>query len=93
MARGWFGKPLAPDRMSKEFARIRRRAGLSGVHLHTLKHTHATLMLKAGIPAKVVSERLGHSNIGITMDSYSHVLPGMQKDAAAKSSRLQGKGQ
>lgn len=88
-----FGKPLAPDRMSKEFARIRRSAGLNGIRLHDLRHTHATLMLRAGIPAKIVSERLGHADIGTTMNIYSHVLPGMQEEAAARFSQLLGRGQ
>ncbi len=51
---------------------------------HDLRHSHATQLLRLGIPAKVVSERLGHSTIGITLDTYSHVLPGMQEEAAHK---------
>jgi integrase len=49
---------------------------------HDLRHTHATQLLRQGVHPKIVSERLGHSNIGITLDTYSHVLPGMQEDAA-----------
>ncbi len=56
--------------------------GLSSVRFHDLRHTHATLMLKEGIHPKIVSERLGHSSINITLDTYSHVLPGMQETAA-----------
>ena len=52
------------------------------VRFHDLRHTHATLMLKQGIHPKIVSERLGHSTITTTMDTYSHVLPGMQENAA-----------
>jgi len=52
--------------------------------MHDLRHTHATLMLKAGVHPKVVSERLGHANIAITLDTYSHVLPGQQEAAAEK---------
>jgi integrase len=48
-----------------------------------LRHTHATLAIKAGVPVKVVSERLGHASTSFTMDTYAHVLPGMQEDAAA----------
>jgi len=51
--------------------------------LHDLRHTHATILLKAGVPVKVVSERLGHSSPAFTMTVYQHVLPGMQADAAA----------
>jgi integrase len=53
-----------------------------------LRHTHATLMLTAGVHPKVVSERLGHANIGITLDIYSHVLPGLQEAAAEKFDRI-----
>ena len=60
-----------------------RRIGLK-VRFHDLRHTHASQLLRAGISPKVVSERLGHSTIGITLDVYSHVLPGMQEEAAAK---------
>ena len=47
-----------------------------------MRHSHATQLLKQGIHPKIVSERLGHSSINITLDLYSHVLPGMQRDAA-----------
>ena len=51
---------------------------------HDLRHAHATHMLASGVHPKVASERLGHSKIGITLDLYSHVMPGMQEDAVAK---------
>ncbi len=54
------------------------------MRFHDLRHTHASQLLRAGVSAKVVSERLGHSAIGITLDTYSHILPGMQEEAAAK---------
>jgi integrase len=57
------------------------------IRLHDLRHSHATLGLASGIPAKVMSERLGHSKVGITLDLYSHVTPGMQEDAARSSAR------
>jgi len=53
-----------------------------------LRHTHATILLKAGVPAKVVSERLGHANVAFTMSVYQHILPGMQADAARTYGRL-----
>ncbi|MEW6227917.1 MAG: tyrosine-type recombinase/integrase [Bacillota bacterium] len=59
-------------------------AGLSDMRFHDLRHTNATLVLEAGVPAKVVSERLGHSGIGITLDTYSYVLLTMQEQAASK---------
>jgi integrase len=61
-----------------------RRAGLPSIRLHDVRHSYATAALAAGVPAKVVSERLGHANIAITMDLYSHVLPSMD-DAAART--------
>ena len=52
--------------------------------LHDLRHTHATMLLRQGVHPKVVQERLGHANVGITLDIYSHVAPHMQSDAAEK---------
>ena len=76
------GSPFYPDTVSKVFATIIKKAGLPHVRLHDLRHTHASLMLKQGVNPKIVSERLGHSSIAITMDVYSHVLPGLQEAAA-----------
>jgi integrase len=78
------GSPVNPNAVTLAFRRIIRRAGLKDIRIHDLRHTHASLMLKAGIHPKVVSERLGHANIGITLDLYSHVLPGLQEAAAEK---------
>jgi integrase len=75
------GRPLHPDLITHWFRRLARQAVLPPIRLHDVRHSYATAALKAGIPAKVVSERLGHANISITLDTYSHVLPGM--DAAA----------
>ena len=58
--------------------------GSLGIRFHDLRHTHATQLLREGIHPKVVSERLGHSAIAITLDIYSHVLPDMQQEAAEK---------
>lgn len=60
----------------------------SSTRIHDLRHTHATLMLKAGVHPKVVSERLGHANIAITLDTYSHVLPGLQEAAAERFEKV-----
>lgn len=65
-----------------------KRAGLPNLHFHDLRHTAATLMLKEGIHPKVVQERLGHSQISLTLDTYSHVLPSMQAEAAEKLDQL-----
>jgi integrase len=56
--------------------------------LHDLRHSHASAALAAGVPAKVVSERLGHATIAVTMDIYSHVLPGLDREAADTVARL-----
>lgn len=78
------GSPWKPDSISTLFRSLVQRGGLGHVRFHDLRHSHATQLLRLGVPAKVVSERLGHSTIGITLDTYSHVLPGMQEDAAQK---------
>ena len=54
------------------------------IRFHDLRHTHGSLLIKDGIPVKVVSERLGHANIALTMQTYQHILPGMQADAATE---------
>jgi integrase len=76
------GSPLHPDRLSELFCRLVRDSGLRPIRLHDLRHTHASLLLKAGVPLKVVSERLGHADPAFTMRVYQHVMPGMQAAAA-----------
>ena len=76
------GRPVRPEWFSKEFGRIVEASGVPRIRLHDVRHTYATLALKAGVHAKVVSERLGHSSIAITLDLYSHVTPGMARGAA-----------
>jgi integrase len=76
------GSPLSPTAFTKRFAALLKREGLPHVRFHDLRHSHATQLLRQGVNVKVVSERLGHSTISITLDTYSHVLPGMQEDAA-----------
>ena len=78
------GSPFYPNSVSRAFARIIKETGIPHVRLHDLRHTHATLMLKQGVHPKIVSERLGHASIVITLDTYSHVLPGLQEAAALK---------
>ena len=77
------GGPIHPDLFSQSWQRLMRGSELRRIRLHDLRHTHATILLKAGVPVKVVSERLGHSSPAFTMTVYQHVLPGMQADAAA----------
>jgi len=76
------GHPLPPYRVSQRFATLVRASGLGPLRFHDLRHTSATLLLRAGVHPKVVSERLGHAGVSITLDIYSHVLPGLQEDAA-----------
>ena len=76
------GSPETVNNLSKRWGALRDRMGLQGLRLHDLRHTSATLALEAGVHPKVVQERLGHANIGITLDTYSHVLPNMQREAA-----------
>jgi integrase len=91
------GKHQHPERFSRRFseqlARRRRDLGAGAppaIRLHDLRHTHASLMLAAGVPVKVVSERLGHSGPMITMTIYQHVMPGMQAEAAARFAAMVG---
>ena len=77
------GDPLHPDHFSQAFERLIAKIDLPRIRFHDLRHTHATLLLKAGVPIKVVSERLGHASVAFTMQVYQHVLPGMPADAAA----------
>lgn len=82
------GRPLARWNLRKAWERIQREAGLAGVRFHDLRHAHATLLLREGVHPKIVSERLGHSSVSITLDLYSHVAPSLQAQAAAKLDRL-----
>jgi integrase len=72
------------------FRPILRRAGLPPIRLYDLRHTCATLLLLADVPAKLVSERLGHSTVTLTLDTYSHVLLTMQQRAAEKMGKILG---
>lgn len=76
------GRPLQPRSITHEWVRLIEKTSLPRIRFHDLRHTHASQMLAAGVHPKVASERLGHSTIGITLDLYSHVMPGMQADAA-----------
>lgn len=79
------GNPLQMNNIGqREFAKIIRAAGVKPIKFHGLRHTCATLLLKAGVPIKVVQERLGHKKIETTLNVYAHALPSMQRDAAIK---------
>jgi integrase len=77
-------EPMQPRSLSRAFRKFMRRHKLPKIRLHDLRHSHATHLLAAGVHPKIAQERLGHSSVGITLDLYSHVLPGMQADAVAK---------
>ncbi|MCA1846979.1 MAG: site-specific integrase, partial [Actinobacteria bacterium] len=77
------GSPVHPDSFTQSFDAEVRRSGLPRIRLHDLRHTHATIALQAGIPVKVISERLGHETPAFTLKQYAHVIPGMQAEAAA----------
>ena len=76
------GKPLQPDSLTQDWARKISKTSLPQFRFRDLRHAHATHLLRTGVHPKVASERLGHSKISISLDLYSHVLPGMQEDAA-----------
>ncbi len=77
------GKPIDPCVLGHAFKRIAKRIGLENVRFHDLRHTFASLMLLRGAKPKVISEALGHSSVAFTMDTYSHIIEGMQSDAMA----------
>ena len=78
------GRPLQPRSITHEWVRLLASRGLPRIRFHDLRHAHATHLLASGVHPKIASERLGHSKVGITLDLYSHVMPGMQEDAVAK---------
>jgi len=86
---GW-GRPLYDSTVRRAFYNITREAGIERLRIHDLRHTAATLMLRAGVNPKVVSERLGHATVSITLDTYSHVLPDLQREAAAAMDAILG---
>jgi integrase len=85
------GTPLVASNVHyKQFLPLLERAGLPRIRLHDLRHTAATLLLRANVNPKVVSEMLGHASIALTLDIYSHVLPDMQQDATVAMERVLG---
>jgi integrase len=86
------GTPLYPSNLNRYFNNLIVKAGVPRIPFHGLRHTHATLLMKSGISPKVASERLGHAGIAITLQTYSHVLPEMQREAADVFARALSEG-
>jgi integrase len=82
------GEPVHADHIANRYDRLVAAAPVPALHFHGLRHTHATLLLKAGVPVHVVAQRLGHSSPALTLSIYSHVLPRQQAAAAAAFARL-----
>lgn len=82
------GEPLHPEYISRRFGRLTKKAGLPVIRLHDLRHTHASHALAVGVQMKVVQERLGHSTMALTADTYTHVMPKVRADAAELIARL-----
>ena len=74
--------------MTYAWKNLVKRSGLKPIHFHDCRHSHASLMLAKGIHPKIVQERLGHSTIAMALDTYSHVVPGLQEAAAKKFDSL-----
>lgn len=82
------GEPLRPNTITRAWSMLAARAGVKIIRLHDARHTHASLLLKQGVHPKIVQERLGHASIQITLDTYSHVAPGLQEAAAVQFEKL-----
>ena len=82
------GAPVHPIEFARVFSRRAHRAGLRPIRFHDLRHTYASIALQAGVHPKVVSERLGHASVAITLDTYSHVMPSLQEEAAERVAAL-----
>jgi integrase len=82
------GTPIDPRNDNREFKKLLARAGLPLVRLHDLRHTAASLLLAQNVPARVVMEILGHSQIALTMNTYSHVAPEVSREAAGRIAQL-----
>jgi integrase len=77
----WDGSPWAPDRLSDNFANTMEAAGLPHVTLHTLRHTHASQLIRSGVDILTVSRRLGHANATVTLNVYGHLITTEDKAA------------
>ncbi|WP_045295034.1 site-specific integrase, partial [Priestia aryabhattai] len=83
-----FGNSLDSSTLSKRFKNHAKKLGLPVIRFHDLRHTHVTMLIQQNVNVKVISERVGHSSIQITLNQYSHVLPSMQQEVADKLNTL-----
>jgi len=84
------GTPVEPRNVNRRWDELRRKAGLEGLRLHDLRHGCATFLLAQGVPARAIMDVLGHSEIGVTMNTYAHVLPVLRQEAADAIEELFG---
>ncbi|PEE73590.1 site-specific integrase [Priestia megaterium] len=82
------GKPMIPRNFRKEFYNLTEKISLPKIRFHDLRHTHATILIQQNVNVKLISERLGHAEIGTTLDTYSHVLPNMQKTVSDELDKI-----
>ena len=82
------GQPFRPDSVTQVFRRAAKKLGFTRLRFQDTRHTHASLLLLTGAHPKIVSERLGHASVAFTLDTYSHVLPGLQQAAADRLDQL-----
>ncbi|TKH05452.1 site-specific integrase [Peribacillus simplex] len=82
------GKPMIPRNFRKEFYNLTEKIGLPKIRFHDLRHTHATILIQQNVNVKLISERLGHADIETTLNTYSHVLPDMQKSVSEKLDKI-----
>ena len=85
------GRPIHPETISDWFAGHAIAAELPPIRLHDVRHSYATAALRAGVPVKVVSERLGHASVAFTQQVYMHVIPGMDEEGAQLAAAILGK--
>ena len=84
------GKPISPRNLIRHFKSALVSAGLPDIRIHDLRHSHASLLLASGVNPKVVQERLGHASITLTLQTYSHVIPSLQEEAAKRLDMIMG---
>ena len=87
-----FGRPLNPMALTRALNRTAKRVGTDGIKLHDLRHFHASLLLQSGQNPVLVSKRLGHSAVSMTLDIYGHLMPGWQREAAEVFAKAMSQG-